>query len=464
METKIWKYIQKYKMIDPGDHVVVGVSGGADSVCLLILLCQFSEKIPFTMEVVHVNHGLRPEAYEEAAYVRTLCRERNLPFHLVETDIRQVAESEGMSEEEAGRKIRYEAFDKLCKNWQKSHGGKAKIAVAHHENDRAETLLFNLFRGTGLSGLCGIKPVRDNVIRPLLCLEREEIELYLKKHNISYCHDASNDKDEYSRNKIRHHVIPCAEEIVENAVTHMNNTAEILEETWEYISLQIQRLYDKCVTCKDEEVRIDIFQLQREEKLIQKYVLLEAIGKAAGSKKDITKRHLEAVMELLCKAGSHQLNLPYGLTVKKEYGDLFIRGKREEQHETLEDIAVTVPMTVWLSDGKEIEFSVIENVNFSDDIPQNKYTKWFDYDKIEQSLIVRGRRSGDYLTINRELSKKTLKEYMIEEKIPKDIRDLVPVLADGNHVIWVMGYRISEKYKVNENTKRILQVQLRGGQ
>ena len=469
METKIWKYIQKYQMIESGDHVVVGVSGGADSVCLLILLHKFLARIPFTIEVVHVNHGLRPEAREEAEYVKALCSQRNIPFHLLEADVRGIAKVRGVSEEEAGRMIRYEEFRKVCENWKKSHTGKVKIAVAHHQNDRAETMLFHLFRGTGISGLCGIKPVRGDVIRPLLCVQREEIENYLGQQQIFYCHDASNDKDDYSRNKIRHHILPYVEkEIVANTVEHMNRTAQLLEDAWEYIVLQTNEAYDRCVILEQKGISVNIHKLCKEAAFLQKYVLLEAIGYVAGSKKDITSKHIEAVLELLAKEGSHYFNLPYGVIAKKEYEILHFEKKCIKAAEELQEIAVSIPMTIELSDGRWLEFSFVEadmrNTKFPDGIPQKKYTKWFDYDKIVQSLVVRSRQSGDYLTINKELSQKSLKEYMIEEKIPKDIRHTIPILADGSHVVWVLGYRISENYKINKNTKHILQVELRGGQ
>ena len=163
-------------MLQPGDRVVAGVSGGADSVCLLFLLLEWRREFPLDIAVVHVNHGIRPEAGEDARYVEKLCGEHRIPFFLTEADVRQRSILEKCSEEEAGRRTRYEAFDKAAEEW-----GATKIAVAHNSNDRSETQLFHLFRGTGLAGACGIRPVQGEIIRPLLFLERKEIEQWLQE-------------------------------------------------------------------------------------------------------------------------------------------------------------------------------------------------------------------------------------------------------------------------------------------
>ena len=175
----MFSYLERHQMIRPHDHVVLGVSGGADSVCLLFLLLEYAGKVPLELSVVHVDHGIRPDAAQDAAYVEKLCGERNLPFYLVRADVKGYAEREKCSEEDAGRRLRYEAF---CRTAEET--GADRIAVAHNCNDRAETMLFHLFRGSGLKGLCGIRPVRREIIRPLLCLEREEIEAYLTERRI----------------------------------------------------------------------------------------------------------------------------------------------------------------------------------------------------------------------------------------------------------------------------------------
>ena len=170
---KVFAYIREHHMLQAGDRVVAGVSGGADSVCLLFLLLEWQKEVPTDIAVVHVDHGIRAEAGEDARYVEQLCEERRIPFFLTRAEVRNRARMEKISEEEAGRRTRYEAFEKAAKEW-----GATKIAVAHNSNDRSETQLFHLFRGSGIRGLASILPVRDRIIRPLLCLERWEIEMF----------------------------------------------------------------------------------------------------------------------------------------------------------------------------------------------------------------------------------------------------------------------------------------------
>ena len=230
-------------MLEPGDRVVAGISGGADSVCLLFVLLEWAKKVPMELIVVHVNHGIRAEAASDARYVQELCERYRLPFVLVEEDIKKKALEEKCSEEEAGRRVRYHAFREAAIQYKAN-----KIAVAHNSNDRSETMLFHLFRGSGIKGLGSILPVRDNIIRPILGLERHEIENYLQAAGVRYCQDATNATDDYTRNRIRHHILPYAEEnIVQGCVSHMSQTAEMLAETEEYLEQQTCMALDGCV-------------------------------------------------------------------------------------------------------------------------------------------------------------------------------------------------------------------------
>ena len=178
-EEKVFSFIEKHHMLTATDSLVVGVSGGADSVCLLFVLLEYRKRIPFSLAVVHVNHGIRQEAVQDESYVKQLCEANQLPFYPFHIKVRELAKQEKCSEEEAGRNARYEAFTRVAKEV-----GANKIAVAHNCNDRSETMLFHLFRGSGLKGLGSIRPVRDQIIRPILCLERKEIEAYLENQGI----------------------------------------------------------------------------------------------------------------------------------------------------------------------------------------------------------------------------------------------------------------------------------------
>ena len=477
---KVKAYIEKYDMLAPGDTVVMGVSGGADSVCLFLMICELAKEMELRPVVVHVHHGIREEAEADAIYVKQLCDERGVPFELIREDVKAYAAKEHLSEEEAGRKIRYRAFEEALERYTGN-----KIAVAHNANDRAETMLFHLFRGTGLTGVSGIKPVREHIIRPILCLKREEIEEYLRQRGISFCIDHTNLEDTYTRNRIRNHILPYAEkEICQGAVSHMCETADMLMETEEYIRRQALKAYDRCVISEESgRVIWNAGLLRQEETFIRRHILLIGLERVTEGRKDITSVHVKDMEGLLEKKGSKQLSLPYGLIVLKEtlkeYDRLVLhmeeRGEITVPKYEVPDMSAESEAEIELPGMGVVKLTLLEREKLPENheispfflgksqiIPQKSCTKWFDYDRITRSLEFRNRKTGDYLTINERLSKKSLKEYMIGEKIPKNQRDKIYVLADGNHILWVPGHRISEYYKVTEKTEHILQVQIGG--
>ena len=480
---KVSAYVQKYHMLSPSDAVVAGVSGGADSVCLLLLLSALKKEIPFQIYVVHVNHLVRQDADKDAAFVEELCGHMGIPFFLVKEDVAALAAMKGISTEEAGRQVRYEAFLNVLKKEAPAAvaSGNAKIAVAHNQNDRAETMLFNLFRGSGLSGLCSIRPLREQegavIIRPLLSVSRSEIERFLTGHGFGWCTDSTNAEDAYTRNRIRHHILPYAEkEIAPGAVGNMGRAADLLLETEDFALEETNRAYAACVNEKEASSASVVFHVPRflsYHLFLQKRMVLQALEKITPAKKDVTAAHIDAVLSLFTESKNRECSLPYGIIVRREYESVaFLKtqatGKKGDAPE--ESFLSRVPLPkpgekakeVSLPDGAVMEFKVF-SCEKTINIPQNEYTKWFDYDKIEKSPEIRTRRTGDYLTIDGAFSKKKLQDYMVNEKIPKEARKRLLLLAQGNHVLWVPGYRISTYYKISENTKYILQVQLRGG-
>ena len=472
IEERVYEYCRKYQMLQKGDGVVVGVSGGADSVCLLFMLLSLRNKLDLKLFVVHVNHGIRDDASEDADYVRSLCAEQDVPFYLYEENIEALSKRRGCSTEEAGRQYRYEAFEAVLKKERAQ-----KIAVAHNRNDRAETMLFHLFRGTGLTGLAGIRPVREQIIRPLLCLDRVEIETYLKEMEIAYRHDSTNDSDDYTRNKIRHHILPYAEqEIVSGTVGNMNRTADILAETEYYIEEQVQKTRSECVQEMQGDVpafRLDAVVFSALHRFMKKRLVLELLKELSPEHKDIAAIHVEDVCLLFEKEGNREIHLPYGIRARRQYEELLLERPvyayttYEFEEILIRPQEITEEEKIFpLGRGSRICLKCIDltknPVNLQD-IPENQYTKWFDYDKIIGCLSIRNRKGGDYLTMRsgETLQHKKVKDYMITEKIPKMVRGQIPLLAEGEHVLWLVGYRISEYYKVDKNTKRILQVRFK---
>lgn len=452
MYQRFVKFVEENKMISHNDKIVVGVSGGADSVCLLSLLCKYREKKPFDITVAHINHQIREEAKEDAEFVKNLCQKYELPFVLKEYPVEKIAKEKGMSTEEAGRYVRYQAFFEVLGNEN------GKIAVAHNKNDVAETVLFHLFRGSSSSGLKGICPKNDKVIRPILCFGREEIEAYLEENHLKYCIDKTNLTDDYTRNKIRNYILPYVEaEIVKGSISHIYQAADSLRQQEEYLSECVQQSYDSVITENQDITRCEIDKKQFDALpiFLKKRVLYLALERLAGSKKDITSKHIEVLLSLFPKSGMKTADLPYQLLAKTEYDKVILskKEKREEKEKllcsldkaqgfTFRVFSATMPVTVF----------------------EKPYTKWFDYDKINGTLMLRTRQEGDFLMVQNGQHKKSLKRFFIDEKIPADVRDTMMLLADGSHIVWVVGKRISEYYKVSDTTKNILEVKYEGGQ
>lgn len=464
-------------MLQAGDTVVAGISGGADSVCLLFMLREMQKKIPFTLLGAHVNHGIRREAAEDALFTEALCKRLGIPFFLEEVDVRKLAEQQGCSTEEAGRQARYAFFRRILRIWEGKGGGRERIAVAHNLNDRAETMLFHLFRGSGLTGLGSIQPLRKNegepdIIRPLLSVSRKEIEEYLTGIGEKWCIDSTNEEDTYTRNRIRHHILPYAEEAVAGgAIAHMGNTADILSEAADYVAKETRKALGQCSAAGETEgTGLSVKEVLKLHPFLQKQLILLCMEELAPGRRDIGAVHVDAARELFTRSGNRSIQLPCDLEAVREYETVWFR--RREGSVPYQQSAFSEKNLPLLREGEAVEIlldgaKVLEcGLLFYEktmNIPQNPYTKWLDYDKIKRPLVLRTRKPGDYLTVSKDGGKKSLQDYMVDEKIPRGERDKIWLLAEDSHVLWVIGHRISGYYKVEESTKRILQVRLRGG-
>ena len=285
-EEKVFFCIEKYQMIPKNSHVIVGLSGGADSVCLLKLLKEYKKQQEFQLYAVHVNHHIRgEEAVRDEEFSKSVCQKLEVPFTVFHYDVPKLAGEEKLSLEEAGRNVRREAFEKVKKSIKMQ--GKKIIALAHHENDNAETVLHNLMRGSGAAGLGGIRPVsgeKDSYIRPLLFVKRAEIEKYLKGQGISWVTDSTNEETEYTRNKIRHQIIPVMEEINPQAVSCIGRAAENMWKIEEYLQEQTDILYGKYV-----KETGDMFCIKKEcfleKEIMQSYLIMRVLEEASKGKK-----------------------------------------------------------------------------------------------------------------------------------------------------------------------------------
>ena len=458
MQKRVFGYIREYAMIEERDRVIVGVSGGADSICLFYILMELQKEMFFALSVVHVNHGLREEeAIKDAEFVKRICREYTIPCKVFAYDVAVIAREEKLSVEEAGRKVRYQAFESFAREW-----GGTKIALAHHKNDVAETMLHNLVRGSAITGLCSVHPVRKLYIRPLLCMNREEIEQYLKDRDILWQTDSSNQEIHYTRNKIRHRVLDyLVQEINPKAVEHMADTSEELLAAEEYLRQQAFQAESAHSDSIGYAIRLNQTLLE-EAPIIRRYVLRNCFEEAAGSRKNLTRSHLRELDGLFSKAVGKSIDLPLDITAIRTYHGIVIQ-KRKEAKGMSREYSTNVPISgpgEYRGEGFMIKCGVFSKK--VDGIPEKRYTKWFDYDKIKGNVVIRTRKPGDFLVVNQSGGKKKLKDYFIDNKVPRDERDSILLLAVDSEVIWVIGMRISQKYKIEKNTKQVLSVQIKG--
>ncbi len=482
MLDTVFGYCEKENLIEQKDGVLVGVSGGADSVCLLLVLRELQKKKEFSLQAVHVEHGIRgAESDADAEFVRSLCERLEVPLQEYHVDAVSYAKEKKLGLEEAARELRYDCYQKAARHIRAGFDsvekqGVVKIALAHHADDNAETMLFQMIRGSGLDGLGGMQPKRElaegmEVIRPMLKVTRKEIEAYLTQTEQVYCIDSSNADEAYSRNKIRHSVLPVLSEVNAQAIAHMNQSAEYLRELNVYISQQVAMCALEVLRGTEEGIYILKEPFEKLPGILRTELVHLALVKAAGVAKDIGANHIKLVEELFSLQVGRGLDLPYGLVAKRCYEGVLVSKSEEEtgagfffsiDKAVLEEKLAAGSYEVQIPNGR-LAFSLFENTTKTGEILKNTYTKWLDYDKIKDSFQIRTKRTGDYLIIDDAGHKKSLKEYFVNEKVPGPQREKVLLLTDENKVLWTIGYRISADVKISDQTKRILEIRMTGG-
>lgn len=296
MEKKVLDTIKKFNLIEEGDRIVMAVSGGPDSIAMLDILIKIRDKLNFTLCVAHVNHMIREEAEEDKKFVENYCKKNNIDFYSKSIDVQKLANNNKIGTEEAGRLVRYEFFDEVLEKTNSN-----KIAIAHNKNDRAETIIMNTLRGSGISGLKGIEAVRGKYIRPLIECERNEIETYCKRENINPRIDKTNFNNTYTRNKIRNVVIPYIQkEFNPNIINTLERLSQLVCEEEEYIEKQIIKTYMDLLIEEDvpNQIILDLKSFNKQEKVIKSRVLIYTINKLFNTSKGIEKIHIEDVIRL----------------------------------------------------------------------------------------------------------------------------------------------------------------------
>ncbi len=449
------KTIQSHQLFAPGDSVLIGVSGGADSVCLLHALNAMKKELEITVAVAHLNHGIRgEEADRDAAFVKKLCRTWKIPYYSKREDIPSLAKEMQISEETVGRLKRYQFFRELCIKEKFN-----KIATAHNRDDQAETVLMRIIRGCGIDGLSGIRYLReDGVTRPLLDVERSQIEVYCRENQLEYCTDSTNKDENYTRNRIRHRLLPLLkEEFNPNITGALATVAQNMAEDGDFLSGYAERLYHRINSPAPGEkpVVLDIETLSMVQEGIRNRLILLAAKDAMGRAYRLERAHLESVNTLLEKETGTSVSLPGGLLAVVRYG--WIAFETEEEQASYAGKGFADEMHYEVEMGRTYEVGGYRVCMELKEMPVQlqKNEMVLDYDKVTaMPLTIRTRKRGDRIAVYKDGRERKLKDFLIDAKIPVTKRGQIPLLCHEDKVIAVIGHRIAEPYKREKETKR----------
>lgn len=452
--AKVLETIKKYNMISYGDRVLVGFSGGPDSLCLLHILYRLKRALGISLAAVHLNHMIRDEeAIRDERFSKEFAESINIPFYSKRVPVEDLAKEMRISTEEAGRIVRYGFFDEVCKL-----EGTNKIALAHNMNDQAETMIMRFFRGTGVSGLGGINPIReDKYIRPVIGLSRDEIEEYCLNNSLNPVRDSTNEKSLYTRNRIRLELIPyIMKNLNPNIIESLYKTSEIIREEDSYLN-KTAKGYIKDLKFKDG-LLIEKFNCL--DLAVKRRIMRILINEIRGDIVGIEGIHIEECVLLILKGETgKRVNLPGDIQCVIEYDIFKIERETEKKYY---NYPLPLPGGINIKEiGISISTKILEknNSNFRD----NDFVKYFDYDKIKGELSVRNRRDGDYIYPKGMRGRKKFKDILIDKKIPRDKRDDIPLIAIEGEIIWAIGFRDTNNYNIDERTKKILEIKITRG-
>ncbi|MBQ2676424.1 MAG: tRNA lysidine(34) synthetase TilS [Clostridia bacterium] len=443
MKTKVLNTITKFNMLNSGDTVVAAVSGGADSIAMLHLLWDLKSVLDISIRAVHINHNLRgDESLRDENFVRDFCEQNNIPLDVISVDIKGICADTKTGIEECARIQRYKLFSEIA-------GDSGKIATAHTLSDAAETLIFNICRGSGIKGVCSIPPVRDNIIRPLIEVSRDEVELYIADNGLSFVTDSTNLEDDYTRNDIRHNIIPKLCEINPaflQAASRLINSARMVDE---YVENEARALIEQGITAADAK-NID-------KVLLCKYIELRCKNELSVT---LESKHVEAAVQTVLE-GTGVCQLPKNTFLKVENGNIILTNTVKENTQPF-----CVPLTVGNIKTPYKNYTVLRLTKAEYENQQKvnkllfKYT--LDCDKISENALLRSRGEGDAIKLQGRGCTKTLKKLFCESKIPLNLRGEYAVISDGDRLLWAEGFGVSQFAAVTENTENMLVIQIEG--
>ncbi len=450
-------------MFNKGDKVIVAFSGGPDSTCLLYILNEHKDELGITLIGAHVNHCLRGmESDRDEEYARKTCQHLNIDFYSKRVDIHRICEENNLSCEMAGREARYDFFVELTAKVNAN-----KIALAHNANDQAETILMRIMRGTGMEGIIGIKPVRDKIyVRPILHLSRSEIEEYCEINYIDPRIDKSNLETIYGRNKVRLDLIPYIKEnFNSDIIKTLNRLSDIVKVDNDYLETISKEQYKKHCVISEKKVIINDSAFTEHEAIISR-IIRSALLQVNHNLYNIEKIHIAKIIDIQKHETGKTIMLPQNIIAENCYGKIHI--KHNELNNTslanINEYSLNVNKENFLYDlNKVVSIHIKSKLEFTE-VKSSDYIKYFDYDKIQKPIILRYRKDGDKFMPLGMTGNKKLKDLLMDLKIPKTKRNEIPLICFGDDIAWVVGHRVSEKFKVSKCTKNILQIRIESGE
>lgn len=433
-------------MLKAGDKVICALSGGADSMALLCALYELKDELGINVYAAHLNHGIRgEEADGDTLFVEDFCKKKGIEIFIKRVDVPRIAKEEKLGEEECGRRERYLFFDTLSEGL-----GGALIATGHHKNDNAETVLFNLFRGSAGRGMRGIPYKRDGIIRPLLDVKKSEIEAYLTQGNVLWREDSTNKEEGYTRNRIRLVVLKEIEKIFSDAVDKITQAAECIGEDNDYL----ERLAEESGAFENGSIAVDKFVPLHES--LKRRIIVKALRQ--WEIPDIDREKIRALHEIIEGDTGKGIDLGNGIRIVKSYNTVSIEEKNALPERAVYEVKIGESLEIRAFDG----IWRIKTVDKTEKIRDNKTMILLDAEKVEGELTIRHRQEGDYMYPSGMSGKKKLKKIFIDLKIPLYIRDSISLLAEGSEVLFIPEIRKSRKYQPDENTKQILVAEYEG--
>lgn len=442
------KTINEYNLIEYNDKIIVGVSGGADSIALLFFINSIKNIFNLKIFAVHINHCMRnDESDADEKLVIDFCNKLNVPLKIFSYKIKDEAKKLKKSIEETGRIYRYKSFDTALKQFCAN-----KIAVAHNKNDNVETFFMRIFRGTSINGLSSIPFKRDYIIRPFLNCDRNIIENYCYKNNLVFRNDSSNFEEVYTRNKIRLKLIPFIKEnFNENLIATISNTIYNINEENIFLENLSKKYFQKCIHEKTQNyISINLSQFNKLEPVIKKRIIKLTLSNFSENLKNISSIHINDILSLLEKQSGKMLTLPHKITVKNLQGYLYFF-KNFSTKEFSYNLYLEQPTLV-----NELNkyFLISKNCNNIRNFSQKVYTINLSYDIIKNTITLRTRKPGDTIFLN-GINKK-VKNLFIDLKIPSFKRNLIPLLISGQNIVAIPPFFVSDNYKIKNNNKNTI--------